>query len=121
MPVRANATAVRQILLNLLTNALKFTPPGGEVRVVTGYLDDGAVYLVVRDTGDGMSDEALAHAFNDDTETNDDHGPAAGAALACGWSAASLLKTAQNSRSIRRRAAAPSCCWRSPKTWLATR
>ena len=66
MPVRANATAIRQILLNLLTNALKFTPPGGDVRVVTGYLEDGAVYLVVRDTGDGMSDAALAQAFDDD-------------------------------------------------------
>jgi two-component system, cell cycle sensor histidine kinase PleC len=65
MPVRANATAIRQILLNLLTNALKFTPPGGDVRVVTGYLEDGAVFLVVRDTGDGMSDAALAQAFND--------------------------------------------------------
>ncbi len=69
LPVRANATAVRQILLNLLTNALKFTPPGGEVRVATGYLEDGAVFLVVRDTGDGMTDGALAHAFDDDTET----------------------------------------------------
>lgn len=68
LPVRANATAVRQILLNLLTNALKFTPPGGDVRVATGYLDDGAVYLVVRDTGEGITDGALEHAFDDATE-----------------------------------------------------
>lgn len=65
MPVRASATAIRQILLNLLTNALKFTPPGGDVRVATGYLNDGAVYLVVRDTGDGMTAEALNHTFDD--------------------------------------------------------
>ncbi|NOT72940.1 MAG: HAMP domain-containing histidine kinase [Hyphomicrobium sp.] len=68
MPVRASATAIRQILLNLLTNALKFTPRGGEVRAATGYLDDGAVYLVVRDTGDGMSSEALDHVFDDGRE-----------------------------------------------------
>lgn len=53
--VTANPTAVRQILLNLLANALKFTAPGGDVRVVTGYLNDGRVFLVVRDTGCGMN------------------------------------------------------------------
>jgi two-component system, cell cycle sensor histidine kinase PleC len=69
MPVRANATAIRQILLNLLTNALKFTPAGGEVRVVTGYLDDGAIFFVVRDTGDGMSQEVISDAFTEGPET----------------------------------------------------
>jgi two-component system cell cycle sensor histidine kinase PleC len=69
MPVRANTTAIRQILLNLLTNALKFTPEGGDVRVVTGYLDDGAIFFVVRDTGDGMSDDAIAHAYDEGPET----------------------------------------------------
>lgn len=68
MPVRANATAIRQILLNLLTNALKFTPPGGEVRVVTGYLNDGAVFMVVRDTGEGIDEATLARAFDDGPE-----------------------------------------------------
>jgi hypothetical protein len=53
--VVANPTAIRQILLNLLTNAIKFTPDGGDVRVVTGYLADGRVFLVVRDTGCGMN------------------------------------------------------------------
>jgi len=63
-PIRANATAIRQILLNLLTNALKFTPRGGEVRVVTGYLNDGAVFMVVRDTGDGIDAATIAHTFD---------------------------------------------------------
>ena len=64
-PVRANPTAIRQILLNLLTNALKFTPSGGDVRVVTGYLNDGAIFLAVRDTGDGMTEAEVANAFDD--------------------------------------------------------
>jgi two-component system, cell cycle sensor histidine kinase PleC len=69
MPVRADATAIRQILLNLLTNALKFTSAGGDVRVVTGYLDDGGEFVVVRDTGDGMSQEVISDAFQDGPET----------------------------------------------------
>jgi signal transduction histidine kinase len=52
--VVANPTALRQILLNLLTNAIKFTPPGGDVRVATGHVGDGRVFLVVSDTGRGM-------------------------------------------------------------------
>jgi len=58
--VIANPTAMRQILLNLLTNAIKFTPSGGDVRVVTGYIEDGRVFLVVRDTGCGMNGKAPA-------------------------------------------------------------
>lgn len=54
--VIANPTALRQILLNLLTNAIKFTPRGGAVRVVTGHLEDGRVFLSVRDTGCGMTE-----------------------------------------------------------------
>jgi two-component system cell cycle sensor histidine kinase PleC len=52
--VVANPTAVRQVLLNLLTNAIKFTPRGGAVGVSTGHVADGRVLLLVRDTGPGM-------------------------------------------------------------------
>ncbi len=68
LEIRANATAVRQIFLNLLTNAMKFTGPGGEILAGTGYLADGAIYLVVRDTGEGMDEDVLARAFYDDTD-----------------------------------------------------
>jgi signal transduction histidine kinase len=60
--VVANPTALRQILLNLLTNAIKFTPRGGDVRVATGHIDDGRVFLAVRDTGCGMTGSIAAAA-----------------------------------------------------------
>ena len=56
----ANPTAMRQILLNLLTNAIKFTPRGGDVRVATGHIKDGRIFLVVRDTGCGMNGKTHA-------------------------------------------------------------
>ncbi len=59
-------TRVRQILFNLLSNALKFTNKGGvEVRAATTPLGDGAtrVTLAVRDTGIGLSDEQRARLF----------------------------------------------------------
>ncbi len=69
--VRGNATAVRQILLNLVMNALKFTPRGGDVRAVTGYLPDGAAFMVVRDTGIGISDDDIP---DDDADDENDAG-----------------------------------------------
>jgi two-component system cell cycle sensor histidine kinase PleC len=66
--VLADPTGLRQILINLLSNALKFTPPGGDVRVVTGYLDTGGVFLVVRDTGHGMDSATLEKLTNGTAE-----------------------------------------------------
>jgi signal transduction histidine kinase len=56
--VVADETSLRQILLNLLTNAIKFTGAGGEISVSTGYLLDGPVTLEVRDNGPGMTRDA---------------------------------------------------------------
>ncbi|MFN0219432.1 MAG: sensor histidine kinase [Hyphomicrobium sp.] len=63
--ISTSATALRQILLNLLSNALKFTPAHGDVRAVTGYLPNGAVFLAVRDTGDGIDQKAVSRALNE--------------------------------------------------------
>lgn len=64
--VSADETAVRQILINLLANAFKFTPPGGDIRVVTGYQMNGSAFLVVRDTGEGMDQATIDEVFNSD-------------------------------------------------------
>ncbi|MBA2126408.1 hypothetical protein DLM45_09245 [Hyphomicrobium methylovorum] len=62
--VAAEPTALRQILLNLLTNAIKFTPRGGEVRVIVETHADGRALLQVRDTGCGMDGGDRAIALN---------------------------------------------------------
>jgi signal transduction histidine kinase len=55
--LRADLRAVKQILLNLLTNAVKFTPAGGSVTIRTEHTDGLA--LVVADTGIGIDPDAL--------------------------------------------------------------
>ncbi|HMN36811.1 MAG TPA: HAMP domain-containing sensor histidine kinase [Hyphomicrobium sp.] len=63
LKVTGDATAIRQIIFNLVSNALKFTPKGGVVRVATGYLENGTPFLVVRDTGKGMTEDEIVAAF----------------------------------------------------------
>jgi len=61
-PLFADPLAVKQILLNLLTNAIKFTPPGGRVTLTAGRAGD-TVAIAVADTGIGMSPDEVARAL----------------------------------------------------------
>jgi PAS domain S-box-containing protein len=61
--VIADPRSVRQILLNLISNSIKYTGVGGQVIVSTARGDDGDVVLRVRDTGVGMSDQEIAVAL----------------------------------------------------------
>ena len=54
----ADRRAVKQILVNLLSNGVKFTPRGGEVRLSARLIDRG-VEIMVRDTGTGISKSDL--------------------------------------------------------------
>ncbi len=56
----ADERAVRQIALNLLANAIKFTPPGGEVILKVGWTSSGGQYLSVRDNGPGIPENEIA-------------------------------------------------------------
>jgi PAS domain S-box-containing protein len=61
--VVADARSIRQIVLNLVSNAIKFTSANGQVIVSTVYEGNGEVALRVRDTGRGMSDEEVVVAL----------------------------------------------------------
>jgi two-component system cell cycle sensor histidine kinase PleC len=54
----ADRKAIRQILFNLVSNAIKFTTGGGDVRIIARDSSDG-VMLVIEDTGIGIPEEAL--------------------------------------------------------------
>jgi PAS domain S-box-containing protein len=64
--VRGNPNALSQIVLNLLTNARDAMPGGGRVTIVTSPVPDadGAVEIVVGDTGHGMDTETLSRIFD---------------------------------------------------------
>ena len=54
---------LEQIISNLVDNALKYTPPGGAVTITTA-CEDGRAVLRVRDTGEGIRSELIAHIFD---------------------------------------------------------
>ena len=62
-PVLADRRTIKQIILNLVSNAIKFTRPGGQVIVSTQRTRSGGVKLRVRDTGIGMSQGEIAVAM----------------------------------------------------------
>jgi two-component system cell cycle sensor histidine kinase PleC len=55
----ADERAVRQICLNLLGNAIKFTPQGGEIWLKAGWTASGGQYISVKDTGPGIPEEEI--------------------------------------------------------------
>ena len=58
----ADPRRLKQVLLNLLTNAIKFTNEGGQV-IVSGSMVDGELRLRVRDNGVGMTKDEIAFAM----------------------------------------------------------
>jgi len=88
--VAVDATRIRQLILNLLTNAVKYTPPGGTVRMQLGSAN-GRVTLSVADTGIGIAPGDLPHIFDrfwraDSARTRTGERSGAGLGLAiCKW------------------------------------
>jgi two-component system, OmpR family, phosphate regulon sensor histidine kinase PhoR len=60
--VSANPDRLRQVLLNVLDNACKYTPPGGVI-TLDAAAHDGSIWVTVDDTGIGIPIEAQAKLF----------------------------------------------------------
>ncbi|MDX8148691.1 HAMP domain-containing sensor histidine kinase [Lentzea sp. BCCO 10_0061] len=63
LTVRADALRLRQILDNLVANALRYVPAGGSVAVEAA-AENGGVVFTVTDTGSGISEDDLPHVFD---------------------------------------------------------
>lgn len=94
--VVADAMTVKQILFNLLTNAVKFTKADGEVRVVTGLGFDRSVFIAVQDTGVGMSADDIARALDAEAPPRPERKEAGG--LGIGLPLAASLAKANGAR-----------------------
>lgn len=62
-PVKADANQLREVLSNLIDNALKYTPAGGKIYVQAGLKQDNLQGIAISDTGEGIPPEDLEHLF----------------------------------------------------------
>jgi two-component system phosphate regulon sensor histidine kinase PhoR len=60
--VKADKERIRQVIINIVHNAVKFTPSGGKI-VISTTLERDSVVIQVADTGMGISKEDLPHIF----------------------------------------------------------
>lgn len=61
--IKVDERKIKQILMNVMSNAIKFTRPGGKVTVEASVAPDNSFIFQVRDTGIGMSEEDIPDAF----------------------------------------------------------
>lgn len=57
--ISADDRGVRQIILNLLSNALKFTPDGGNIWIKVGWTAGGGQYISIKDSGPGIPEDEI--------------------------------------------------------------
>ena len=61
-PFYGNRDRIEQVVTNIVTNAIKYTPEEGEIKVSAGNIYD-SFYIKVKDNGEGIPKEDLAHVF----------------------------------------------------------
>jgi PAS domain S-box-containing protein len=77
----ADRTRVRQVLLNLLSNAAKYNRAGGSLVVHAAALGAGEVAIEVRDDGPGLDDAQMQHLFEPFNRLGREHGPVEGTGI----------------------------------------
>ena len=63
-PIRADARKIKQMLINLLSNSIKFTQPGGHVTISAARAPNGGLRIAVADTGIGIAAADLPNALS---------------------------------------------------------
>ncbi|MCW7541632.1 PAS domain-containing sensor histidine kinase [Aquabacterium sp. A7-Y] len=81
LAVVADATRLRQSLVNLLTNAIKYNRPHGKVEVAVQRREPGRVTVSVQDNGVGVSPERLSQVFEPFNRLGQENGPIEGVGL----------------------------------------
>ncbi len=82
--VQADRTRLKQVIVNLLTNAIKYNHAGGKVDVHCSVLPEGRVRVSVQDTGAGLSEQHLTQLFQSFNRLGQEGG-APNKALASAW------------------------------------
>jgi two-component system sensor histidine kinase BaeS len=81
--VGADPVRVREVLVNLVANALRYTPPAGSVSIAVR-ANGGGVEVTVRDTGSGIAPDAVSGIFDRFSRSTDSPGAGLGLAIAKG-------------------------------------
>jgi len=69
--VHVDSVRLKQIIINLLTNAVKYTPAGGDIAMIVDYGANGGLYLTIADTCIGMSAEDIPRALEPFAQVSD--------------------------------------------------
>lgn len=71
--IYADNLRLKQILLNLIGNAIKFTPNGGQVHIIANATEDNGVRIQIRDSGIGMTDKQIETALERFGQARNNH------------------------------------------------
>ena len=69
--VNADYRLIRQVVINLMSNAIKFSPQGSQIRVSTEFLEGGDLQIAIKDEGQGISEEKISIALEPFGQVND--------------------------------------------------
>lgn len=74
----ADERALKQMLINIVSNAVKYTPEGGNITVTGGPSADGGFQILCEDNGDGIPADKLANIFSPFHQVDNHYGRQAG-------------------------------------------
>jgi signal transduction histidine kinase len=78
--INGDGDRLAQVVTNLISNAIKYTPSGGKIRVKT-QVNNGGIEIIVQDSGVGIPVEDLPHIFERFYQVDKARGPRRGTGL----------------------------------------